>query len=208
MVKAVIFDYGMVLSGPRAQWAIDAALALTGLHSARFEEVYWKFRDAYDAGALDGTAYWRQSLEDAGISAAPATIAELVALDGVMWCTANAVLIAWQQRLRAAGVKTAILSNMGGTVRAAIERECAWVHTLDVRVWSHEVGCTKPDRRIYKHALDRLGVDPGEALFLDDRAENVLAARQYGMHALAFSTADQLREDLHTAVPLAALPPV
>jgi putative hydrolase of the HAD superfamily len=208
LIKAVIFDYGLVLSGPRAQWAIDAALELTGLDFARFEELYWKFRGAYDDGSLRGTAYWRHSLEDAGISATPELVAKLVKLDGAMWCTQNDALVAWQQRLRLAGVKTAILSNMGDAVSCAIERECSWVHEIDVRIWSHEFGCTKPDSRIYQHTLDRLGVEPGQALFLDDREENVSAALRCGMHSLAFSTTPQLRRDLRATPLFAALPAI
>jgi putative hydrolase of the HAD superfamily len=125
-----------------------------------------------------------------------------------MWCTQNAALVTWQQRLRIAGVKTAILSNMGDAVRAAIERGCEWVHAFDVRVWSHEIGCTKPDPRIYQHALEQLGVEPGQALFLDDREENVTSARRCGMQALTFSTMDQLRGDLGASMTLSALLPV
>lgn len=208
MIRAVVFDYGLVLSGPRAQWAIDAALAVTGLQRDTFEEVYWKFREAYDAGALDGVAYWKRSLEDAGIASTPAMVDELVRLDGAMWCTANDALVAWQQRLRAAGIKTAILSNMGDAVRAAIERECTWVHALDVRVWSHEVGCTKPDARIYRHTLGRLDVEAAQTLFLDDREENVAAARLCGMYALPYSTVDQLRQDMIVTEALSTLPQV
>jgi hypothetical protein len=114
-------------------------------------------------------------------------------LDGAMWCAQNDAMVAWQQRLRLTGVKTAILSNMGDAVNCAIERECSWVHSVDAHIWSHEFGCTKPDERIYQHTLDRLGVEPGQALFLDDREENVLAARRCRMHSLAFSAVSQLR---------------
>ena len=193
---------------PRAQWAIDAALRFTGLDRIRFEEIYWKFLPAYDEGLLDGMAYWRQSLDDAGIAPTLPLVADLVRLDGAMWCTQNAALVAWQRRLRMAGVKTAILSNMGDAVRAAIERSCMWVRTFDVRVWSHEIGCTKPDLRIYRHALEQLSVQPGQALFLDDREENVASARQCGMQALAFSTIDQLREDLSASMTLSTFLPV
>jgi putative hydrolase of the HAD superfamily len=208
LIKAVIFDYGLVLSGPRAQWAIDAALELTGLDFERFEELYWKFRGAYDDGTLNGAAYWRQSLEDARVPVTSEQVAKLVQLDGAMWCTQNDALVAWQQRLRAVGVKTAILSNMGDAVRGAIERECSWVHAIDLRIWSYEFGCTKPDARIYQHTLNRLGVEPEQALFLDDREENVSAARRCGMHALAFSTVPQLRGDLRATPVFTALPAI
>jgi putative hydrolase of the HAD superfamily len=208
LVQAVVFDYGLVLSGPRAQWAIDAALHRTGLERERFEEIYWKFRGDYDNGSLDGTAYWRKSLEDAGVAAPPELIAKLVRLDCAMWCTQNDALVAWQQRLRSTGMKTSILSNMGDAVHAAIEQECTWVYSFDVRVWSHEIGVVKPDPYIYRHMLKLLAVEPEEALFLDDNETNVLAARALGLHALKFSTMNQLREDLlnEDALPESLLP--
>lgn len=208
MIEAVIFDYGLVLSGQRAQWAIDAALGLTGLERSKFEEVYWKFREAYDIGFLDGASYWRRSLDDAGIAATAAMVAELVWLDGQMWCTANEPLVEWQQKLRAAGVKTAILSNMGEAVRRAIEQKCAWVQAFDARVWSHELHCIKPDRQIYDAVLAQLGINPGQALFLDDREENVEAARRWGMSALVYSGMEQLRDDLRALPAFSGLPPV
>jgi putative hydrolase of the HAD superfamily len=116
--------------------------------------------------------------------------------------------VEWQQRLRAAGVKTAILSNMGEAVRRAIEQKCAWVHALDVRVWSHDLHCTKPDPQIYDAVLAELGINPGQALFLDDREENVEAARRCGINALVYSGMEQLRDDLRASSALSGLPPV
>lgn len=205
MLQAVIFDYGMVLSGPRAPRAIDAALRVTGLDRARFDELYWAFRSAYDEGLLSGVAYWRRILEEAGVAAPSVMVDELIRLDGIMWCTVSARLLAWQRRLRAAGVKTAILSNMGDAVHAEIERHCAWLELFDVRVWSHQVRCTKPDPRIYRHTLSQLCLEPEKVLFLDDRAENVAAARGLGMHALVFDSVEQLQSDLAASPALGPL---
>lgn len=196
MIKAVVFDYGLVLSGPRAPWAMQEAWQLTGLTPERFEEVYWKFREDYDAGRLSGAAYWGKSLDSAGIVASSETVERLVWLDGQMWCTANAPLLEWLPELRAAGLKTAILSNMGDAVSRAIERECAWVHAFDVRIWSHAFGCTKPGARIFEIILQQLALPPEQTLFLDDRAENVETARNLGMHAHVYSTIEQLQMDL------------
>jgi putative hydrolase of the HAD superfamily len=198
LIKAVVFDFGLVLSGPRAPWAMQEAWQLTGLAPERFEEVYWKFREDYDAGQLDGAAYWRKSLGSAGIVASPEAVERLVWLDGQMWCTANAPLLEWLPRLRAAGLKTAILSNMGDAVSRAIEHECAWVHDFDVRMWSHAFGCTKPGRRIFEIVLQKLNLLPDQTLFIDDRAENVEAARGLGLHAIVYSSIEQLSMDTQT----------
>jgi len=54
----------------------------------------------------------------------------------------------------------------------------------------------KPDRRIYQVALDVLQRDPEEAVFIDDRAENVAAAASLGIHAIRYQGSGQLAEEL------------
>lgn len=54
----------------------------------------------------------------------------------------------------------------------------------------------KPDPRIYRVFSERYGIDPQVCVFIDDSLPNVEAARHYGMRALHFTGADQLRKDL------------
>lgn len=54
----------------------------------------------------------------------------------------------------------------------------------------------KPDRRIYQVALDVLQRDPEEAVFIDDRAENVAAAAALGIHAIRYQGSGQLADEL------------
>ncbi len=60
-------------------------------------------------------------------------------------------------------------------------------------VVSGEEKLLKPDPAIYYRALDRFGLRPDEALFIDDRAINVEGARAVGMNAHLFIGADDLR---------------
>jgi putative hydrolase of the HAD superfamily len=55
---------------------------------------------------------------------------------------------------------------------------------FDVIVFSAEEGVKKPDPEIYRRALARLGVDPQEAIFVDDRLTNIAGAQQIGMQAI------------------------
>jgi len=54
----------------------------------------------------------------------------------------------------------------------------------------------KPDRRIYQIALDVLQRDPEEAVFVDDRPENVAAAALLGIHAIRYQGSEQLANEL------------
>ena len=64
------------------------------------------------------------------------------------------VMLQWHRQLKTAGLKTAILSNMGDAVAEQIERKVAWIQLFDVRVWSFQLLAAKPDPRIYIRTLD------------------------------------------------------
>src|ERR1700677_1767941 len=67
-LRAVVFDYGMVLTGPQDPEGLSALLRMTGLPPNRFEELYWADRHAYDEGKLTGLAFWQKFLRAAGLS--------------------------------------------------------------------------------------------------------------------------------------------
>jgi len=147
-LRAVIFDYGMVLTGTPNEAAHDAMVRITGLPPDRFEALYWTDRHAYDEGKLTGMAFWQKLVRDAQLDLSQSTIEELNEWDARMWTTQNPAMVAWQVRLKQHGLKTAILSNMGDSVLARIEREFAWINGFDVLVWSYQLLMAKPDPQI------------------------------------------------------------
>jgi putative hydrolase of the HAD superfamily len=195
-LRGVIFDYGMVLTGPPDPAAHQAMVRITGLPEDRFERLYWADRHAYDEGKLTGIAFWEKFLDQAGLEGGSAMVESLNRWDARMWTTHNPAMVDWQSRLKARGVRTAILSNMGDSVLESIEREFAWIARFDALIWSYQLGMAKPDPKIYRHALERLGTSAGETLFLDDKKINVEAALALGMQALEFTTVDRLRTEL------------
>jgi putative hydrolase of the HAD superfamily len=198
-LRAVVFDYGMVLTGPPDPDAHAALLRITGLPRARFESLYWADRHAYDEGKLTGLAFWQKLVSEAGLTLGEEKVEELNQWDARMWTTENPSMLDWQVKLKQRGLLTAILSNMGDNVLASVEREFDWIHRFDVLVWSFQLHMAKPDPAIYRHLLDELGVQPEEALFLDDKLVNIEAALDMGMKAIPFSTVDRLRADLVAA---------
>ena len=195
-LRAVIFDYGMVLTGLPDAEAHDAMIRITGLPADRFEALYWADRHAYDEGKLTGIAFWQKFLRESGLDLAPSTIEELNRLDARMWTTQNPAMLAWQLQLKQRGILTAILSNMGDSVLENMKREFDWLSRFDVLVWSYQLRMAKPDPAIYLHTLQQLGTRPDETLFIDDKRINVEAARDLGMKVIEFSSIDRLRQDL------------
>ena len=198
-LRAVVFDYGRVLTGPPDPEARAALLRITGLPVARFDSLYWADRPAYDEGKLTGFAFWQKLVRDAGLMLPADKVEELSQWDARLWTTENPAMLAWQLALKRRGLLTAILSNMGDNVLASVEQEFDWIHRFDALVWSFQLHMAKPARAIYLRTLHELGVRPEEALFLDDKLVNVEAASALGIQAIQFSTVERLRADLIAA---------
>ena len=195
-LRAVVFDYGMVLTGPPDAEAHAALVRITGLPVERFESLYWADRHAYDEGKLTGITFWQKFLREAGLPTDQKMVEELNLWDARLWTTEDPAMLAWQLEIKNRGLLTGILSNMGDNVLDNMKRTFGWLPRFDVLVWSYQLLMAKPDPAIYRHLLKELGTRPEETLFLDDRPVNVEAARALGMKALEFSTIERLREDL------------
>ena len=95
-------------------------------------------------------------------------------------------------RARRAGLLTGLLSNSWGNV---YPRE-GWDEMFHTIVISGEVGMRKPDREIFEHTVDLLGVSPGEAVFVDDLLANVHAAVEFGLVGVHHTSYDQTVAEL------------
>lgn len=195
-LRAVIFDYGMVLTGQPDHDAHAAMVRITGLPVDRFESLYWADRHAYDEGKLTGAMFWQKLIRDAKLGLDQSAVEELNRQDARMWTTTNPAMLDWQAKLKQRGLLTAILSNMGDSVLENMKQKFDWLSEFDVLVWSFQLHMAKPDPAIYVHTLQQLGTGPEETLFIDDKQVNIDAARKLGMPAILFSSIENLRQDL------------
>jgi len=84
-------------------------------------------------------------------------------------------------RLRSAGIRTALVSDAGADDVESWFRS-PLKERLDATVFSYRLGIRKPDRRIYEHALDQIGVYAEEAMFVGDGgSDEHRGARATGM---------------------------
>ncbi|XP_054700249.1 acyl-CoA dehydrogenase family member 10 isoform X2 [Grus americana] len=101
------------------------------------------------------------------------------------------------QCIRAEGLKTALLSNnfclLNGESFLPLDRK-----HFDVTVESYRDGMRKPDPRIYKLCLERLGVQPQESIFLDNNSQNLKAAAQLGIKTVKVDDPEVALKELET----------
>jgi putative hydrolase of the HAD superfamily len=195
--RALILDLGEVLVlHPPAELVRRMAEA-GAVPLAAFEAAYWAHRSEFDL-AGDPRGYWEDVLRDAGSPLAGAAREtarrRMGALDAESWSQYREPVWELALQFRAAGGKTAMLSNCGPEVIDHIRAQRDVTRWFDTLVISWEVGVLKPHAEIYRVALDRLGVAPAETLFVDDRPENVAGARAVGMQAMVFEGDASLEE--------------
>ena len=185
-VRAVIFDFGGVLCLHPDEARITRAAAACGLPVDRFLKDFWRTRREYDAGRLRPAEYWRGIVPDFDESRLP----ELIRREVELWNQYDGRVFDWIGRLRAAGHRTAILSNLPRVLGEALRATPGFLDPFDHVTFSYELGVIKPDPGIYADAIRGLGVKPEEALFLDDRPENVEGGRAAGLRAELYSCWD------------------
>jgi len=197
-ITTVIFDFGYVLSLPPQPSDYQRLAGLAEIDGKHFEEVYWGQRADYDRGTIDGPTYWRRIAAIAGKEFASAQIDSLIAADIAIWMRANPVMMEWVRALKSRGVKIAVLSNMPIEISTYMRQHAPWFKDFDYVCFSAEVQLAKPEAAIFQACLKVVQATPEECLFIDDRAENVEAARALGMQALKFVSVEELAGELQS----------
>jgi putative hydrolase of the HAD superfamily len=198
--QRLLVDYGEVLSAPLAEDAIADLAALAGQPRATFLDRYWQLRPAYDLGQPPGE-YWSAVL-DRDLGASPRFVDRLTRVDVRGWLHRNPrTLRALLGHAHRTGAALALLSNAPEPLAHAIDRR-QWARHFDHRYYSCRLGVAKPDPEAFRRVLTDLGAEPGELLFIDDRAENTRTARDLGMPAITFTSASDLDRELREATGL------
>ncbi len=197
-IRAVIFDMGGVLlrtedSSGRRKWEARLGLKPGGLSDAVFgSEISYRA----SIGELKDADVWKHVGEHFKLSEEDA---RQLARDFFGGDKLDTELADFLASLRPK-YKTAILSNAWPAARVTISQTLGMENKVDLIIISAEEGCAKPHERIYRNALEKIGVRPEEAVFLDDMAENVQAAEAVGMHGIQFKNTAQAIADIKTAL--------
>ena len=194
--RAVILDFGEVLCFRPTPETMGRMAKLFRIAPERFLECYVPTRGPYDQGLVTPEEYWMDFARGAGVTIDTALVEELRKMDTAMWSRINVEMIDWVEQLHQAGLATALLSNMQEDMAAHARKNFDWLRHFDHQILSCELRLIKPDAAIFHRTIERIGVKPQEALFVDDREANVEAARELGLRAIQFESTEQLRSEL------------
>lgn len=202
-VRAVVFDLGGVIS-PFSHERFDKLAAFCGAARDVFEPAFWRHRQEYDRGTLPADEYWKTVAVGAGFAFDPSRVETWVQMETNLWTIYDEGVLAYASTLRANGWTTGLLSNLPPAMGAELRATPGLLDPFDHLTFSFELGVAKPQPEIYRHCCRGLEIEPHEALFLDDRPDNVEGSRAVGMHAELYTTWEDFVERV---LPRYALPP-
>ncbi len=201
-IRAIVFDIGGVLEiTPRTGW-VEKWEAQLGLASGDLQRQLHGAWEGGDIGAISEVEVHQRTGEVLGVDEA-----QVQALLEDMWAeylgTLNVELVEYCRGLRRR-YRTAIVSNSFVGARAREQERYRLEELVDLIVYSHEVGMSKPDPRIYALTCERLGVRPEEMIFVDDVEPCVTGARDFGIHAVLFQDNTQAIADIEALLRMPA----
>jgi 2-haloacid dehalogenase len=100
--------------------------------------------------------------------------------------------------LKRAGVPLYGLTNWSAETFPPQRKRFEFLSWFDGIVVSGEEGVIKPDPRIFRILLERYGIEPQKAVFIDDNPANAAAAAALGIHGIHFRSPEHLRRELET----------
>lgn len=190
---AAIFDLGGVMTEPlfRNRHDVDPAyLNLVAFFLNDFRDHYHLTTGAHDlhlleTGDISDEEFFDRMCKryaEAGNEAIDPRVAQKVIFGRGM--VASSAMADAVRQVRAAGYKTALLTNISRAGEALVRDLFPVEDLFDVVVDSSQVGLRKPDPRIYELTCERLGVAPDRCMFIDDLECNVTAAAELGMEVI------------------------
>lgn len=194
MIKAIIFDFGRVISAQKPpslfrNYEMDLGLPTDSINNIMYNSQVWQ-----------DTLLGRRTLEEFWHAIGPElelhTDEEIDAFRNRYRADEeiNPDVLKLIKKLHS-HYKLAVLSNSPPGLSQ-------WLAEWKILDFFHLVFCSgdeglvKPDPKPFELSLKRLGVRPAEAVFIDDTMENVEAARKLGLHGILFTTAEALEEEL------------
>ena len=193
-IRAIIWDLGGVLVRTEDRTTRQRLAARVGL---TYEELGHLIFDSPSAGLATLGKITTQAHWEAVRAALKLPLDEFPTVPDEFWGgdRLDIELVDYIRSLRPR-YKTGLLSNAWDELRGLLVHKWQIDDAFDQIVISAEVGVAKPDPRIYRMTLDMLGVEPAEAVFIDDFAENLESARAMGLHTIHFQRPEQARLDL------------
>ena len=192
-MKAVIFDLGRVLVHYDHQLTMTTTAALWQVPPDALLAIMQEVGTDFGVGELDAEAF-HELLNTRFVT--PAPFEPFIAAFGAgIQRDDEALAYALSLQTRP-GVTVAVMSNTNDAHVRWLDKLVPELAEFDLVMMSNDVGLAKPDPAIFEIALDLLEITPEQAIFVDDSAANVAAARTLGLAGIVHTDWAETRPQL------------
>ena len=196
-IEAVLFDLGKVLINFNFETGVNGLHAACPISREQFEVVLWDkiWVRRYERGEISTKELHDHLCEAAGLTL---TLPEFCAT----WSSVFLPDLLVSEELLASLKRRyplVLVSNTNEAHAEYIREKYRVFDYFDHLVFSYKVGSLKPDARIFEHAIATANLPAESLFFTDDREENIVAARNLGIHAHQFVSEAKLIEALQQA---------
>ena len=189
MIKAIIFDIGGVLINKSP--VLDEILKEFNLEKEEMYDYYLEMLRKHEIGEINEAKFWELLKGKFNITISiphPSPLIRRYKQE----IRINLEVLKILQELRKSAYKVAALSNI---IPAHVQHlsNLGLLNNFDVKVLSCEAGLLKPNEKIYRLTLKKLGVESSEAIFIDDDQSYVRGAEKVGIKSINFNNPKQLK---------------
>lgn len=191
MIRAIGFDYLGVVARLSGESIYERIGTLAGTPADDVKAAYQQHNGRFQTGEIDRAELWRLVSADIGRTG---MTEEIVAATEANLPVIDPEVLAYADDLRGRGYKTGLLTNLAsGTAWDRDLYERGVDRHFDAVLLSGETGLAKPDPRAFKLLAERLGVQPSELVFIDDRASSMEGVEALGITPILFTNLPDLR---------------
>jgi len=193
MIKAIIFDWGGVLINNPADDLMNYCANSLEVNPKELKSVFSKYVEEFQKGLLLEKDLWEKVCNELKIAQPTTNSLWKEAVINVF--TDKKEVYSLVKKLKTSGYKIGFLSNTEIPTTEYFY-DNGYDKYFDEKIFSCIEKTTKPEKRIYDIALEKLGIQPNEAIFIDDNQEYVKGATQVGICGIIFKTPNQLKKEL------------
>ncbi|SRR6266536_2680520 len=193
----IFFDWGGVIANDPGDEFLGQLLRDVGATETQVQEIFETYMRRFMRGQISEAEYWQELRTKYRF-----TIHDSISEEFKKWrgLVANNDILTLVKEAKSHGLNTAILSNVIEPTYNVIE-QAGYYDLFDEVIASCKVGYVKPEKEIYKIALDRFGAAARESIFIDDKQYCLEPAQQMGFKTVLAQNPEQIIRDVQAFLP-------
>lgn len=195
-IKVITFDLDGVYF-PNGKANFISALGKLGISEDEAKRIFLKspeMNQQYKNGKMTDEEYWSWAVKEWKLNKPWQEISRQM-IDGY---DVNENIVSIVKDLRNNGYETAICSNNFPARVNGLQDKFKFLDNFDVKVFSYEVGESKPSKKIFEELVKRSQVEPSSIVFADDNPDSLSGAKEVGITTFLYEGFEQYLKQLES----------